>query len=147
MRTTAFGLLSQTSLLTTELNSLANNALAISSAFDNTYAAAGNGSVLADMELVVQFGTNPTAGTGVAVWFIQTQDGTNYEDGDASITPARRPDLVIPVRAVTTAQRIIRRVTLPAGKFKALAKNDGTGQSFAASANTLKIRPYSYTNG
>lgn len=147
MRTTAYGLLSQTSMLTTELNSLANNALAISALFDNTYAAAGNGSVLGDVELAVQFGTSPTAGTGVAIWFIQSQDGSTYEDGDASITPARRPDLVVPVRAVTTAQRIIRRVALPPGKFKVLAKNDGTGQAFAASSNTLKLRPYSYTNG
>jgi hypothetical protein len=147
MRTTSFVLGSQTSVLTTELNSLANNALNISAAFDNTYGAAGNGYVLADVELVVQFGTNPTAGTGIAVWFLQSQDGTNYEDGDASTTPARRPDLVIPVRAVTTAQRIIRRVNLPPGKLKVLAKNDGTGQAFAASANTLKIRPYTYQNG
>jgi hypothetical protein len=30
---------------------------------------------------------------------------------------------------------------VPPGNFYALLKNDGTGQSFAASGNTLKMRP------
>lgn len=132
---------SQTSLLTTGLNSLANNGLAISSAFDNTIGAAGDGYALCDLELVVTYGSAPTAGTGVSVWLVGSQDGTNYEDGDASITPARLPDAVFPLRAVTTAQRIIRRVALPWGLMKATLKNDGTGQAMAASGNTLKLRP------
>lgn len=131
---------SQTTLLSTGLNSLANNALAASSAFDNTQAAAGDGSTLCDLELVVTFGTNP-ANTGISVWLLGSQDGTNYEDGDSSTTPARLPDCVFPLRAVTTAQRIVRRVWLPWGLMKALVKNDGTGQAFASSGNTLKIRP------
>ena len=134
-------LAAQTSLLTTGLNSLANNSLAVSAAFDNTIGQAGDGYILCDLELVVQYGTAPTANTGVSVWFLTSQDGTNYEDGDASTTPARMPDCVFPLRAVTTAQRIIRRCLLPYGLMKALAKNDGTGQAMAASANTLKIRP------
>lgn len=128
-------------LLSTGLNSLANNSLAISSAFDNTQGQTGDGYTLCDVELVVTFGTAPTANTGVSVWFLGAPDGTNYEDGDASTTPGRMPDAVFPLRAVTTAQRIVQRVALPAGLFKALAKNDGTGQSMAASGNTLKIRP------
>ena len=132
----------QTSLLTTGLNSLANNALAISGAFDNTQTTgAGAGYTLCDVELVATYGSAPTANTAVAVWFLGSQDGTNYEDGDASITPARMPDVVFPVRAVTTAQRIIRRAWLPWGLLKALLKNDGTGQAMAASNNTLKVRP------
>jgi len=131
----------QTSLLTTGLNSLANNSLALSAAFDNTVGGAGDGYLLCDVELAVTYGVAPTANTGVSVWLVQTQDGTNYEDGDASITPAKLPDVVFALRAVTTAQRIIRRVLLPQGLMKALLKNDGTGQAMAASANTLKIRP------
>jgi hypothetical protein len=131
----------QTSLLTTGLNSLASNSLAVSAAFDNTQAAAGDGYTLCDVELVVTYGSAPAANTSVTLWFLATQDGTNYEDGDASTTPARLPDCVFPLRAVTTAQRIIRRVSLPWGVFKALARNDGTGQAMASSANTLKIRP------
>lgn len=131
-----------TSLLTTELNSLANNTNATpSSAYDNTVGQTGDGYTLCDVELVVTYGTNPTAGTCIVVWFLATQDGTNYEDGSSSVTPGRGPDVVFPVRAVTTAQRIIKRTMLPWGIFKALLRNDGTGQTFAASGNTLKIRP------
>jgi hypothetical protein len=68
-------------------------------------------------------------------------DGTNYEDGSSTVTPARNPDLVFPLRAVTTAQRIVVIGDLPPGSFVALLRNDGTGQAMAASGNTLKIRP------
>ena len=134
---------SQGSIFSTDLNSLANNALVLSaSAYNNTVGGgSGEGYVYCDLELVVTFGTNPTAGTAISFWFLTTSDGTNYEDGGTSVTPARAPDLVIPVRAVTTAQRIIRRCLLPWGNFKVLIKNDGTGQAFSSSGNTVKLRP------
>lgn len=147
MATTAKYLLgNQSTLLSTELNSLANNSLALGNAFDNTVGQAGDGYVLCDVELVVTYGTAPTANTGCSVWFLSTQDGTNYEDGSSSVTPARLPDVVFPVRAVNTTQRIIRRVLLPWGVLKPLLKNDGTGQAMASSANTLKVRPVTYQN-
>lgn len=132
---------SQASLLTTELNSLANNGTAIGSAYDNTVGSTGDGYSLCDVELVAQYGTSPTANTGVNLWFLMSEDGTLYEDGDNTLTPARLPDAVFPLRAVTTAQRIVRRIMMPWGKFKPLAKNDGTGQAMAATNNTVKIRP------
>lgn len=139
--TEKFLLGSQTTLLDTGLNTLTNNSLAISSAYNNTQGQTGDGYTLCDLELVVTYGTAPGAGTGVSVWLLTSQDGTNYEDGDASTTPSRPPDVVFPLRAVTTAQRIIRRAFMPWGLCKALLKNDGTGVSMAASGNTLKIRP------
>jgi hypothetical protein len=133
---------SQATLLSTELNSLANNGTAIGSAYNNTVGGGGgDGYTLCDVELVATYGSAPTANTGVSLWFLMTEDGTNYEDGDNSTTPGRLADAVFPLRAVTTAQRIIRRVLLPWGNFKPLVKNDGTGQAMAASANTVKIRP------
>ena len=136
-------LLSQTSVITTGLNALANNSLAISSAFDNTIGATGDGSLLCDIELVVTYGTAATANTGCSVWFLQSQDGTNYEDGGTGTTPKRTPDVVLAVDTVTTGQRLIRKsIPLPPGLFKVLLKNDGTGQAMAATGNTLKIRPY-----
>jgi hypothetical protein len=127
-------------LLTTELNSLANNGLAVGAEYT-----AGGGYLLAELELVVSYGTAPTANTGVAVWLLRAIDATpNYEDGSTSITPARAPDAVFPLRAVTGAQRIIRRVAIPPGNWKALLKNDGAGQALAASGNTLKILPLTY---
>ena len=128
------------SLLTTELNSLANNALALGSAITLTSA----GYPFGQLELVVTYGTAPTANTGCSVWFIKDPDGTNYEDGAAALTPARAPDAVLPVRAVTTAQRVVVDVQLPLTAFKVLLKNDGTGQAMAASANTLKVLPYTF---
>jgi hypothetical protein len=131
----------QTTLLTTELNGLINNSLALGAAFNNLQGQTGDGYTLCDVELVATYGTAPAANTGVSVWFLGTQDGTNYEDGDTGITPGRMPDVVFPLRSVTTAQRIIRRIFLPWGLFKPLARNDGTGQAMAATGNSLKIRP------
>jgi hypothetical protein len=126
-------------LLTTELNSLANNALVAGSAYT-----AGGGYLLAELELVVTYGTAPTANTGVSVWLLRSVDGTNTEDGSSSVTPARAPDVVFPLRAVTTAQRIVRRVVIPPGNWTPLAKNDGVGVAMAATGNTLKILPLTY---
>lgn len=137
-----FVLGSQATLLSTELNSLANNGTALGSAYNNTIGGgSGDGYTLCDVELVVTYGSAPTANTGVSLWFLQTQDGTNYSDGDNSTTPATAPDVVFPLRAVTTAQRVVRRALLPWGNFKPLAKNDGVGQAMAASGNTVKVRP------
>lgn len=140
--TEKFLLGSQTTLLDTGLNSLANNGLAISATYNNTQGGgAGDGYTLCDLELVCNYGTAPSVNTACSVWFLATQDGTNFEDGSATVTPARAADVVIPVRAVTGAQRIIRRAWVPWGNFQALLKNDGTGQAMAATGNTLKIRP------
>jgi len=131
-----------TQILTTELNSLANNTNALQSGtFANTQGAAGDGYTLCDVELVCSFGTAPTANTGLVVWLLSTIDGATFEDGSSSVTPGRSPDCVFPLRAVTGAQRIVRRVLLPWGTLKALLRNDGTGQALAASGNTLTLRP------
>lgn len=133
---------SQTTLLSTELNSLANNGTALGSAFDNTQGQTGDGYTLCDLELLTgTWGGAPTANTGISFWFLTAQDGTNYEDGDNSTTPARAPDAVFPLRAVTAAQRVVIRTWVPWGKFKPLGKNDGSGQAMNASGNTVKIRP------
>jgi acyl-coenzyme A thioesterase PaaI-like protein len=127
-------------LLDTQLNSLANNALAIGTAYTMSPA----GYLLAEVELVATYGVAPTANTGVSVWFLRAIDAANYEDGDASTTPARPPDVVLPVRAVTSAQRVTRRCVVPPGTWKPLLKNDGTGQTMAASGNTLKVLPLTF---
>lgn len=125
-------------LLSTELNSIANNNNAIKS---SSVTLTTESYVLAEVELRVQFGGTPTANTSISVWFLREIDGTNFEDGSGSITPARNPDVVMPVRATSNAQRIIKSCVLPPGSFIPLIRNDGTGQSLAASGNTLKVRP------
>src|SRR4051812_40304985 len=99
-------------LLTTELNSLANNTMsAAGSAQTNTQATSNfNGYVRGKVELNLGSPSGTvTAGTLIDLWFLRTIDGgSNYEDGSASISPARAPDVVFPLRAVSTAQRVIR---------------------------------------
>jgi hypothetical protein len=128
-----------TTALSTGLNSLANNALVASSAI--TLSTGEPGYQRCEAELVVTYGAAPTANTACVVWLLREVDGTNYEDGSSTVTPSRNPDLVFPLRAVTTAQRIVVTGDLPPGSFVALLRNDGTGQAMAASGNTLKLRP------
>src|SRR4051812_15932859 len=93
---------SAVTLLGSELNNLANNTMcAAGSALVNTVGTANtDGYVRAKVELLLAAYTGtPTAGAAVYVWFLKTLDGSNYEDGSASVTPARAPDLVIPVAA------------------------------------------------
>jgi len=116
--------------------SLANNSLAVA-----TYTPTDQNYPLWEVQLNATFSVAPTAGTGFSVWFLRSLDGgSTYEDGDATTTPGKSPDLVLPLRAVTTAQQVTRVVAAPPGSPKVLAKNDGTGQS-ASSGWTLKIRP------
>lgn len=125
-------------VMSTELNSLANNSNVVKgSAVSLTSAQYA----LAEVELYVTFASAPTGNTGVSIWFLREVDGSNYEDGGSSITPPRNPDIVLPVRSTSLAQRIIKTCVLPAGTFKPLVRNDGTGQAFTSSGHTLKIRP------
>jgi hypothetical protein len=125
-------------ILTTELNSLANNSNVVKS---TAIAPTSTSYTMVEVELVVTFGSTPTANTGISVWFLREIDGTNYEDGSSTVTPTRNPDVVFGIRATTNAQRMIKTCVLPPGNFKPLVRNDGTGQAMAASGNTIKIRP------
>src|SRR5438445_8404801 len=113
---------SQSTLLTgANLQNMANNALVVGSAFDNTVGESGDGYTLCDLEGKLVFGTAPADNTAMAVWFLLSQDGTNYEDGSTSITPARAPDVVFPfLNTNGTTQIVNRRVLLPWGKFEPL---------------------------
>jgi len=127
------------SLLTTGLNSLANNGYAVSAAVDNDTGKHR----YADFELVATYGTNPSAGAFVSLFLVESVDGTNYADGDASIAPPATALIgIFPIRAVTTAQRVaIRQVALSPFKFKIVIRNE-TGQAMAASGNTVKYCTY-----
>lgn len=140
--TTQYSSGTNTSILTTGLNSLANNTGVVSSTITFTE----TDYLIGLFELVVTYGTAPTANTGCSIWYLQAPDGTNFEDGSSSVFPARSPDVIIPLRAVNTAQRISVMAPLPPGSVKFLLKNDGTGQAMAASGNTLKILPYTFKN-
>jgi hypothetical protein len=137
-------------LMSTELNSLASSttAGAISSVvngtgiFNNTVGGGGgDGFVMGQLELAIGAPAGTlTANTAANVWLLQNVDGSNYEDGGAAVIPARAPDVVIPVRPVSTAQRTVRRAAIPPGNWFILVQHN-TGQTWAASGNTLKLLP------
>lgn len=128
-------------VMSTELNSLANAGRAVSSAQggDTSHAA-----LFGDWELVVTFGIAPTLDAAIDLYLVPAVDGTNYVDGSASVRPA--PNLYVGsfyVRNVTSAQRMaIRDVPMPPGLYKAVIANN-SGQSFPASGSTLKVRTHS----
>lgn len=134
------------SLLTTELDSLANGAAALGVEYDNTA-----GLYLWGLfELAVTFGTNPTAGSLINLYIIPAPDGTNYTDavtGAGGTAPSTAFAGGFPLRAVTTAQRIslgvhglFPLIPLPPTKFKAFVVNN-SGQSFPASGSVVRMIP------
>jgi hypothetical protein len=127
-------------LMSAELNSLANNSLVIGNPYNNIT----EGYPFCDVELLVTFNVAPAANTAICLWFISSLDGSTYEDGSNTVTPTALPSAVFSLRPVIISQRINRRIWLPWGTFKPLIKNDGTGQALANSGNLLTIRPVTY---
>ena len=122
-------------LETTSLNSLATTGTVTGSAHDNS-----NGYLYGDFELVITYGTNPTAGSRIELSLLRSIDGgSTYEDapGAAGVVGA------FVLAATTSAQTlIIRGVPLPPGHFKPYIAAKTTGQTAAASGNTLKLLKY-----
>jgi hypothetical protein len=125
---------------TSGLRNLASLTNVLGSEIDNNTATTTR-RAFARFHLHVKFVTAPNVGEFVALWFLPRQDNTSssaYEDGDASTTPVRPPDVIFPVRAVTTQQHIVVIAPLPAGYFKVLARN-GTGFAIANTNDTDSI--------
>jgi hypothetical protein len=126
-------------LLSTELDSLANNTtVAAGSNFTNT-----NENPWGLFELVCSYGSAPTANTVIGLWLMSAIDGTNFEDY-SGIEPARSPDVAFRVRAVTASQRVTVVARLRPGVQLPVARNLATGQTLAASGNTIKVLPYTF---
>ena len=137
---TSYG--SWTTALSTGLNSLADDALAISSAIDNS----SNRDLFLDIEAYLasvdlSAQTNPA----LYVWLVSRTDGTNFEDGGTSVEPARAPDAILPLREVDAAQRVFARMLIATpDQFKILVQNK-TGAALASSGNTVKYSTYGQT--
>ncbi len=134
---------SAATVLTTELNSLANNALCTaSSAQDNDTAGVRYPYAQAEIYIAAQ-GTNRSAGAYLALYIIPEVDGTNYGATTDECAENYFAGAVSLDDAATDARyAILNEVRLPPGDFKVALRN-GTGQSLAASGNTVKLRPYS----
>lgn len=129
--------------LTTELNSLANNAwTAASATIDNRIGQTMNGYMVCRVEFAGTFAANPTAGGAITGFFLKTVDGTTFETTPtATVGLNRLPNFVIPVMTGQTASKVSIDVLCPAERFKVCLQNTATGQAMAASGNTVKIMP------
>lgn len=155
MTATTVNLIAQTTLttlLSTELNSLAKNTYTSlsGSSFNNIFTGGTinfNGYIVADVMLnLAAYTGTPTAGSYFGVWFIPAIDGSVYDNSGSTISVG--PDVIIPIDALASGpyQRTVRTKNMPVGVFKVLGyySDSGTGITFAATSNTLKIRPVSY---
>jgi hypothetical protein len=95
-----------------------------------------------DFELVVSFGVAPTAQSTVDLYLTPTLDGTNYCDGGGSTQPTNEWRGSWSLAAATSQRLPLHGIALPPTKFKIFVVNNGTGQNFAASGNTVKMLPY-----
>lgn len=145
------------SLMTTEMNNLANGSLALASvngssgAFVNTYFGQA---MLADLFLNVggpALAGTLAAGANLAGWFLVSPDGgTTYEWSNGNtMAPPRPPDFLIPLPAATSlaAQSVFKTagpVMIPPGVFKTIVQNN-SGQSLSPSTTggpSIKLAPY-----
>jgi hypothetical protein len=76
-----------------------------------------------------------SASAALNLWFIQTLDGTNYEDGTTGTAPNKLPDVIIPVGASTSQYSIVwpqTPIIAPPNDFKVLLQNK-TGYALSGS--------------
>lgn len=131
------------SLLTTELNTLANDTFCSISAAQG---ADGTGGPLkGDFELVLASGRTSGGNTTAAdLYIVPSADGTNYQDTPSSTVPAADCYAGTFTCATGTGavRAVLKNIDLPPGLWKAIVVNRA-GAAWAASANTLKVRAHS----
>jgi hypothetical protein len=132
-----------TTVLSTGLNSLANNTM---SAASSTYANQTNLDLYVDIEAVLG-SLSPTAGAYVAIYVLEAVDGTNFpaqSDADLRLTTTQLL-CVIPIgTTAATAQRVTaRNILLPPAALQFKLDNQ-TGVALNAAGNTVKVLPYDY---
>lgn len=80
--------------------------------------------------------TNPA----IYFWMLPRTDGTNFEDGDDTVDPARQPDGIIALREFNGVQRVfVRRALTTPDQAKLLFEN----QAGATIVATIKYNIYS----
>ncbi len=140
-----------TSILTTELNALADGAACTSSVngasgvFSQSTLGSG---IWGSVYFTAGGASTPTAGGNLAGWFLLSTDGgTTFES--AISTPsttvsalARAPDFIIPLDAVALSSGNIkwalgREIRLPSQSYKILLQNR-SGAALSASGHTIK---------
>jgi hypothetical protein len=134
-------LASPVTLLSTELNALANNAAgAASSAIANHT----NLDVYADIELVLGV-LGPVAPNYCTLYILEAIDGSNYPSATATILRNQPSQILctfpLDTTAATAQRVVVRNVVLPPGSFKVVLDNQ-SGDTLAATGNTVKMITY-----
>jgi len=130
--------------LTTELNGLANAGIsAAGPSISND--ATGERDFFGNFELYIAAqGTNRTAGAACHLYLIPEVDDVNYGSTvGACLDNYYRGPVSIDDGALAFRTLIFEDVKLPVGDFKCVIKNS-TGQTLAATGNTLKFRRHAY---
>ncbi len=142
MATVKWAAASITSMLTTELNSLASGSIcSLGTEYDNTAGLY----LFADFQLDVTFGSSPTANAPVLLYLVPKTDGTNYNFGSSTAVWDGFARGGWSMMAINTQQLLtISGIPIPPLKFKVHVKNV-SGQPFPASGSTVKMVPYQYT--
>ena len=137
VKLSAYG--STTSVLATELNSLANGSLSsASSAYDNS----SNLYPLCAVEVVIATqGSARSAGATVTVFMSSSATGTTQDN-----TVESPIAMTFALDAATTARtHTFHNVPLTPSSSSKFTLLNSTGQALAASANTVKVVPYTDT--
>lgn len=140
-----------TTVLSTELNALANTSGAISAtAFDNSLFASLW--LFADFELLVTFAVVPTVNSTIDLYLIPALDAVNYGDGTSGPSAVGIATHFIgsfPLRNLTTVQRILLPTMAPTRLPPTLLKLQAinrSGVAFPATGTTIKMLPSRYQN-
>lgn len=131
-------------LMSTELNSLTNGSVIVSSVGGSSglFTNSNTGQAIWG-EVMFTAGTagaTCAAGANIAGWFLTSLDGSTFEPTAA--VPGRPPDFIVPLPATTlnATYRAASLVRIPAVNFKIIIQNNcGASGTLAASANTVKI--------
>lgn len=132
---------STVTILSTGLNSLAS---ATMSAASSNITNQTNLDIYVDIEVALA-ALSPTVGAYVALYILESVDGTNFpsqSDADLRLTTSQLL-IAIPIgTTASTAQRVAaRNVIIPPGLFQIKMDNQ-TGVALAASGNTVKFNAY-----
>ena len=127
------------------LNSLTDNEFTdLSDEVDNST----NKYMYADVEIVLASAAFTGTDSGIEVYLIPSQDGTNYPTWTGNGTTDEQENVgffvgFVPTTGTTAAQRmVLRDVSLPNGKYKWGFRNRGN-VSTASSGNSATWRPHS----
>lgn len=129
------------SLLTTELNSLANNtACAASSAIANQT----NLDIYADIWLHLA-SWSPVAPNYATLYILEAVDGSTYPSATGAVLRNQPSQILctfpLDTTAATAQDVVVRNVLLPPGSFKLVFDNQ-SGATLNASGNTVKMITY-----